>query len=311
MVRVASDGGTGRRLPQWMLGVRSDDQVQRSNDVEDNKKSLEEELDSQASLAKEANLVRCSRKSVLQQQKEILMDDSCILDCESNKRKGRKLKSSQIDEAKDADDLGAVRAKKSNRLRRKPLSSALEKRKRHRNLGSISNLDIQVQSPGGDDMELTVEDLMVIAKEYVEADMDSDDKHKISGERESSRINQRTSYTMNQAEGSFNTNNDSRQSSLDLKTSIPHGLTATSGGENVDTGVRTMGDPAKDMLDLFLGPLLKKSVEIEQSKFLATDVQFSCDLMSQNQRHNDNVGEVVSVTKKKSSLRDKVAIFLG
>lgn len=147
--------------------------------------------------------------------------------------------------------------------------------------------------------------------QYVEADKDRDDRHKIYAERESSRINQRTSYTMNQAEGSFITNKDSKQSALDFKTSIPHESTAISGGEKVDRSVRTMGDPAKDMLDLFLGPLLKKSVEIEQSKFLTTDVQFSCDLKSQNQRHNDNVGEVVSVMKKKSSLRDKVAIFLG
>lgn len=95
------------------------------------------------------------------------MDDSCILKCESKKRKGRKLKSSQIEEAKDADDPEAVPEKKSNRLRRRPLSSSLEKRKRPRNSGSISNLDIQVQPLGDDDMELTVEDLMVIAKEVV------------------------------------------------------------------------------------------------------------------------------------------------
>ncbi|CAK9324093.1 unnamed protein product [Citrullus colocynthis] len=310
MVRVATDGGPGRRLPQWMLGVRADDQVQRSNDLDNNKKSIEEELDSQASLAKEANSIRRPRKSVSHQQKEILMDDSCILKCESKKRKGRKLKSSQIEEAKDADDPEAVPEKKSNRLRRRPLSSSLEKRKRPRNSGSISNLDIQVQPPGDDDMELTVEDLMVIAKEYVEAEEIRDDKRKIYGERESSRINQRTSYTRNQSEGSFNTNNDSKQIAMDLNTSIPHDSTANSGGEKVDAGVRTMGDPAKDMLDLFLGPLLKKSVEIEQSKFRRTDVQFSFDLKSQNQRHNDNVG-VVSVMKKKSSLRDKVAIFLG
>uniref|UniRef100_A0A0A0KPK7 Uncharacterized protein n=2 Tax=Cucumis sativus TaxID=3659 RepID=A0A0A0KPK7_CUCSA len=239
------------------------------------------------------------------------MDDSCVLECESKKRKGRKLKSSQIDEAKDGHDPEAVPAKKSNRVRRKPLSSALEKRKRPRNSGSTSNLDIQVQPPDDDDIELTVEDLLVIAKEYVEADKDRDNRHKIYAERESSRINQRTSYTRNQAEGSFITNNDSKQSALVLKTSIPHDSTAISDGEKVDRSVSTMGDPAKDMLNLFLGPLLKKSVEIEQSKFLTKDVQFSCDLKSQNQRHNDNVGEVVSVMKKKSSLRDKVAIFLG
>lgn len=146
--------------------------------------------------------------------------------------------------------------------------------------------------------------------QYVEADEDRARKYKLYGERESSSKNQRTSYIRNQSEGSFNTNNDSKQSSLDFKTSVPHS-TEISGGEKVDIGARTTGDPAKDMLDLFLGPLLKKSVENEQSKFVTTDVQFSCDLKSQNQRHNDNVGEVVTVMKKKSSLKDKVAIFLG
>lgn len=167
MVRVASDGGTGRRLPQWMVGVRADDQVQISNDVDNNRKSLEEEeLDSQACLAKEANSIRHPQKSMLPQQKEILMEDPCITDCESKKRKGRKRKSSQHDEAEEADDPKTVPAKKSNRLRRKLMDSA-KKSKRPNDLGSSSNLDIRAQPPGDDDMELTVEDLMVIAKEVV------------------------------------------------------------------------------------------------------------------------------------------------
>lgn len=162
MVRIASDGGIGRRLPQWMLGVCADDQVRRCNDV-DNKKHLEEELESRASLAKEANSISCPKTSVLHQQKENLMEGSCIPESESKKRMGRKRKSSQTDNAEDAGDLGAVSAEKSNRRGRKPL----ERRKRPKNSGSRSNLNIQFQPPGDDDMELTVEDLMVIAKEVV------------------------------------------------------------------------------------------------------------------------------------------------
>ncbi|XP_022150027.1 uncharacterized protein LOC111018299 isoform X2 [Momordica charantia] len=290
-----------------MLGARADDQVPRPNDVDNKKEHLDEQLDFLASLTKEADSVWCPPKSVLRPETEILVEDLCVPECESKKRKGRKRNSSKIDKAENTDDPEVVPAKKSNRLGRKPLDSSLKKRKRLKKSGSGSNLDVEVQLQGDDDTELTVEDLMVIAKEYVEADEDRAGKHKLYGEPESSSLNQTTSYTRNQSDGSFITNNDSEQSSLNFKPAVSCDSTVISDCEKVDVGVRRTGDPAKDMLDLFLGPLLKKSSDNEQSKFVTKDIQFACDLksQSQSQRHNDNVGEVVSVMKKKSSLKDK------
>lgn len=64
------------------------------------------------------------------------------------------------------------------------------------------------------------------------------------------------------------------------------------------------GDAAQDMLDLFLGPLLKKPNSTEPSKF---ETNIGEELRSGVQSSKQVRGSVV---KKKSSLKDKVAMFL-
>lgn len=70
------------------------------------------------------------------------------------------------------------------------------------------------------------------------------------------------------------------------------------------------GDPTQDMLDLFLGPLLKKPLEEEKKvEVITDDMVFAHALRKQNQEIV--LGDVpVPLTKKKSSLKDKVAMFL-
>lgn len=69
------------------------------------------------------------------------------------------------------------------------------------------------------------------------------------------------------------------------------------------------GDPAHDMLDLFLGPLLKKPLEEEKTEFVMEDVAFWPKFELQNQKKlvRDEIGPTM---KKKSSLKDKVAMLL-
>jgi len=70
------------------------------------------------------------------------------------------------------------------------------------------------------------------------------------------------------------------------------------------------GDPARDMLDLFLGPLLlKTSREVERDANIMTEKLMLDHELSQRS-HNDAVVEVAPVTKKKSSLKDEVAMLL-
>lgn len=70
------------------------------------------------------------------------------------------------------------------------------------------------------------------------------------------------------------------------------------------------GDPAHDMLDLFLGPLLKKPLEKEKkTEFVMDDVAFCPNFEIQSQK-STVMEEAAAATKKKSSLKDKVAMLL-
>lgn len=84
--------------------------------------------------------------------------------------------------------------------------------------------------------------------------------------------------------------------------------------ENLSSGVtitssRT-GDPAQDMLELLLGPLLKKPQTGERTldtlrKDMTIAPDFNKDITSQVCAEQE-----VPMTKKKSSLKDKVSMFL-
>lgn len=78
--------------------------------------------------------------------------------------------------------------------------------------------------------------------------------------------------------------------------------------EETVVGIKRTGDPAQDMLDLFLGPWLRKPVEEEKmSQFVADEVIPMQD--QEKQSHSVVIVEAVSPLKKKSSLKDKVAMF--
>lgn len=78
--------------------------------------------------------------------------------------------------------------------------------------------------------------------------------------------------------------------------------------------VSRTGDPAQDMLDLFLGPLLKKPVEDQnRAKFTANDI-FDIEFRKLSETQKNDAGQehtvAAPVMKKKSSLKDKVAVLL-
>lgn len=93
----------------------------------------------------------------------------------------------------------------------------------------------------------------------------------------------------------------------DAKPTI-HDPTGIPIGEETVVSIERTGDPAQDMLDLFLGPLLRKPVEEEKmSQFFAEEV---ISIQDQKKQSSNVVSiEAVSPLKKKSSLKDKVAMF--
>lgn len=80
-------------------------------------------------------------------------------------------------------------------------------------------------------------------------------------------------------------------------------------GEVIETSTSRTGDPAQDMLNLFLGPLLSKTLEKEKSKFIVENAKITHEFTRQSQELGGEE-ERVPLMKKRSTLKDKVAMFL-
>lgn len=77
------------------------------------------------------------------------------------------------------------------------------------------------------------------------------------------------------------------------------------------TNTRRTGDAAQDMLDLFLGPLLKKPPNNEQEIGAGkTESMIITNESIKQATSREMWREEATLTKKKSSLKDKVAMFL-
>ena len=156
-MRMVGAEGSGRRLPSWMLGVSASDQVEKSDDVKAKKKLVEEGLPSQASIPGP----RSKKRSLC--EKENLLERPHVLAKCTTKR--RKLKEKPVDADSDIDVSDDVPEKKYNRTGRKVSKSVSQKRCKSKGYrSSDEKLDIQPLSED-EDVELTVEDLMTIAKE--------------------------------------------------------------------------------------------------------------------------------------------------
>lgn len=144
--------------------------------------------------------------------------------------------------------------------------------------------------------------------QYVEADKAMKQHKPNSKECELESEFPATNFSRNETGGSLDAAERYRRSpAQDTVTSL--NSTMISAGEGVVSHPRRTGDAAQDMLDLFLGPLLKKpQEEKKQFEFVLDDMKFSHKFKEQDQ--SDVVEEMVPLTKKKCSLKDKVAAFL-
>lgn len=276
------DDSRKRRLPPWMRGVAAS----KSDDGE--------LLHSSSKDIRPSN----SNSGITQEERDAkeTLEVKSILpsECESKRRK-RKLKLQDADHGGDVrgTDSVEVSAPKKGRKTRKGSNSRVESRE-----------EAGITSPTEDEGELTVEDLMSIAQEYVKADKVME-QHKLnSKECELKSQFPATDFYRNEAGGSLNAAQSNRRlPAQDAVTS--HKLTMISAGDGIVSNPSRTGDPAQDMLDLFLGPLLKKPLEEKkQFAFVTEDVKFVHEFKKQCQE------EMVPLTKKKSSLKDKVAVFL-
>lgn len=314
MVGVAPDERRGRRLPQWVLGTSAADKV-KSENIEEKKKHSEEEILPHASHSDPSTTkVNPGKESLLPEKEKMLESSHVLAKCRTKRRKQR-AKQADVDSENKVSEK--VPEKKYNRTKRVSSVSASRNKPKTKDFGfqSIDKLEIRPLSED-EDVELTVEDLMTIAEEYVQAEanknMDQEEAAKriceprirppvmVSSRNESKDFNDARSATDDTSASYY-------QTSATLDISAPH--KSNSSTKNIAINARATGDPAQDMLDLFLGPLLRKPSEEKKTDSVVENAAFSQDFGIQSE--NNTVREVIAPpVKKKSSLKDRVAMFL-
>ncbi|GLT67849.1 hypothetical protein SLA2020_401270 [Shorea laevis] len=349
MVEVASEGGTRRRLPSWMLGVSAADKVRKSDNGDQNDTVKVEGHVTSRSKAK-----RKPGKADLHQKKEAFVASSDELSKPAKRRKrklngqdaecdaeialkekksnaerrevqesslGGKMKaegtgfrgSKDIEIPSPIDDGSkltvnaetAVQKKKNNRVNRKAWGSTLDEKVKIVGIGCEGSKDFGIPSPVDDDDELTVEDLISIAKEYVKADKDVETPKSLNLDCELERQFPATASYRNESEGCLNASNSTQRSPTHEAAS--NNSTVCPANEHSSINTSRTGDPVQDMLDLYLGHLLNKPVEEQRTESITKDVAVANDL--EKQSLNDVQEERVPTLKKKRSLRDKVALL--
>ncbi|KAB2041548.1 hypothetical protein E1A91_D02G161100v1 [Gossypium mustelinum] len=283
MVEVAGGEGTRRRLPPWMQGKASTPSGDR--DKSDKVQEVGDEFIS-------GNFK--PRKQSKKASEPI----------EKGETKRRKRKICQQDAPCDSENASPV--KMSIGLREKQIQEPSHRQRNKTNVRLRSGKDSKTPSPIEDDEEeLSPEDLLSIAKEYVKADKDIGLQELSTGDCEFGKQLSTIASPKAKSESSLIAIDGNRKSPVDETT---YDLTESPKGDKHLINTSRTGDPAHDMLDLFLGPLLKKPVDEKRTEFVRRDLTFSKELGKGSQ--NDVKEETVPLTKKKCTLRDKVAMLL-
>lgn len=282
-----------RRLPSWMLGTSIANKVtsKKPIDLDENNDLTNEEV----SVVTESTKPKAKRVT----RKNTNDEKSFLVKCET-KRKKKEFVEKDVAESRDLDQQEVV-VEKRKRVRvsriveeRKPLRKDKEK-----DCELDSSYEDQDLSCDEEDDDLTMEDVLSIAKEFVENDKSNTSQQTTPEEHYESKT--KSSYT-----SSFVTETSHfvpQEETISHHDSIENTRSKVTLSDSIMTD-----DPTQDMLDLFLGPLLKKPISKESSRSIK-DTIIPQDVKN---RQRDPVisNKPVITTKKKSSLRDAVALLL-
>ncbi|KAB1206093.1 hypothetical protein CJ030_MR7G005997 [Morella rubra] len=283
-----------RRLPLWMVGVVAADRRRKPGQVEENNNHVDEESMPRTCPSGAKSVSKGSDKGFLLKEKDIPgVNSDFVLECQRKRKRGRK----QSLQEPNCDGIIAesVSGKKNYDVRN--IGKCIARKGRKPKGGdSGKGEEVDIQPRNDDDVELTMDDLMTLAEEYIK---DDKNKKRQASNRECGVSSRKDS------EGLLDVPNSDRGSSAHHPTACSGSNLPVVGEENAIVNAK---DPAQDMLDLFLGPLLKKPLK-EDNRLLMKDMSFSYEFETQIQ-NNVVIEEREPLMKKKSSLKDKVAMFL-
>ncbi|PKI49719.1 hypothetical protein CRG98_029867 [Punica granatum] len=273
MVESGPNGATTRRLPSWMLAPQADETVNKANEA----------AHLNDGVCSKARSTRKPKSQVLLNENEKLKDKPGVV-AEGGRKRSKK-KASPEDAGSDGETREMVaEGKESKRCTKKVRKSAPRGRSRRRikkeNMPvpeDNESSEITCAERGSDDydLDLTVDDLMSIANEieaveslafrflqYISADMDLKDQKPSRGEsRNEISTTEERSVQVNPVDA-IRSDPKPPSSSACLSQSSKE----TMSSEEAVVPFETTGDPAQDMLNLLLGPLLKKHVDKDEKK---------------------------------------------
>lgn len=281
--------GTKRQLPPWMIpkvGATVTHVSDSDNAVRTNSSIKKGEVIT-------TNATKEDKKSEPSRRKS-----SIRAKCEVKERK----KLDQQDES--GNNVNQKKKKNSDKSNDRDQRSSIKKRKKLEDPALGCRDVYPVQACSDDAMDLTVEDLMVIAEQYVKDYENMDREEKSSRQHESKWQFQVTNETGTTVDSPC----ENKYSSGSAREDLSNSISTTS--EVIATSTSLTGDPAQVMLELFLGPLVMKTLEKEEKrKSVVENVEITHEFTRQSQ---DEVAreEIVPLVKKRNTLKDKVAMFL-
>ncbi|KAJ9549451.1 hypothetical protein OSB04_021994 [Centaurea solstitialis] len=294
-----------RRLPSWMAGASTSNKVSEPLDSDENDVVTKEEASVVTRTRKPKAKVPTSKH-----KKEVGVPNdgkSVLVKCEA-RRKKRELVEKDVVERHRPEPEVVVGKRKRGRARRKEEEEHDPSRNKEEKSYEFESNN-ENQAPSDDDEEdedLTVDDLLSIAKEFVAND-ESDIGQQKPSERECKSKSKSLYTSSSVTTTSLIVPQDTRSPMQEEAPSRHDSIEKTTSKVTLADSIST-GDPAQDMLDLLLGPLLKKPIRKEET-VLTKDIILSHEVKNQQ---NDAVitNKPVTWTKKKSSLRDAVAMLL-
>ena len=157
------DEGRKRRLPSWMTGVAAGDQAAKS-EKEKNNNNVEQGIAPKWLRPKSKSVIKQLKKGVSLPEEEPSEVNSCAVVKCGTKRRRKKINQEEDADSNFEDRETIAEQKRGNRCGRKVQKFAPRKAKSSM---SESSEEIKAPSPGENDGELTLDDLMSIAHEVI------------------------------------------------------------------------------------------------------------------------------------------------
>ncbi|GAB4850690.1 hypothetical protein Ancab_029995 [Ancistrocladus abbreviatus] len=285
-----------RHLPSWMLGITAADRACTSESRGGSEDNDFNELARQTCKSKPRGQIKQNHKEVESCGEESMKINSCLM-------KKREAKGSRRKSRKQVKQIAKGDLEKENCavIGGNFQDKAPSQKQKAKNF-KIQPCSVTEESVSSED-ELSVEDLISIAKEYVNMSEDMEQHQRsciIPRPRNQPSLTNLSQKESKDAHNALQGNGISVRDTLEVANS---NATESSSVQQSIINSGKIGDPAQDMLDLFLGPLLKKPLVERKNDVMTDQTMLNYKLSKQSQ---DDSVEVPLLTKKKCSLKDKV-----